>query len=273
MKDIELQSERKAFETWYEDYCMPVEADWFRRSVDNENEYHHVVTADAWAAWQARAAIEADRAKRVPDGWKLVPIEPTASMLHCLVYSSHPFDDDYGKALQREQRLRKDQSPEQYLEFIPYKSEFERMAGQYSRMLSASPAYAPAQKPEMLESVSVDDNSPSDLDYLPDGPEVDGFEPLEPVQQKADCGYDQGSCECMAAVQEILDSKDKGEGVSNEPWESLRRRLITLVAQQNPKPMTDEEREQKIMSKWRGRNWTVSNIIEAVEQHHGIRKD
>lgn len=55
MKDIELQAERKAFEAWYEAYCMPSEADWFRRDVDDESEYHHAITSDAWAAWQARA--------------------------------------------------------------------------------------------------------------------------------------------------------------------------------------------------------------------------
>lgn len=58
MNETELQAERKAFEAWYEAYCMPSEADWFRRDADDENEYHHAITADAWAAWQARA-IEA----------------------------------------------------------------------------------------------------------------------------------------------------------------------------------------------------------------------
>jgi hypothetical protein len=28
----------------------------------------------------ARAAVEADRAQRVPDGWRLVPVEPTEAM-------------------------------------------------------------------------------------------------------------------------------------------------------------------------------------------------
>lgn len=69
--DQEAMNEREAFEAWYEAYCMPSEADWFRLDADDENEYHHAITADAWAAWQARAAIEADRAQRVPDGWKL----------------------------------------------------------------------------------------------------------------------------------------------------------------------------------------------------------
>lgn len=33
------------------------------------------------AAWNRRAAIEADRAQRVPDGWKLVPVDPVRSMV------------------------------------------------------------------------------------------------------------------------------------------------------------------------------------------------
>lgn len=58
--------------------------------------------------------------------------------------------------------------------------------------------------------------------------------------------YDQGSAECMAAVQQILDGKDRGDGVANEPWESIRRRLISLVApapaQQEPSPIKAEHK-------------------------------
>lgn len=38
----------------------------------------------------------------------------------------------------------------------------------------------------------------------------------------------------MSAVLEILDGRDKGEGVSPEPWESVRRRLISVVAAASP---------------------------------------
>lgn len=44
--------------------------------------------------------------------------------------------------------------------------------------------------------------------------------------------YDQASMECLAAVTEILDGKKfSGAGVANEPWETVRRRLINLVAE------------------------------------------
>lgn len=41
--------------------------------------------------------------------------------------------------------------------------------------------------------------------------------------------YDQGCAESMCAVERILSGKDTGEGVCNEPWQSLRMRLIALV--------------------------------------------
>jgi hypothetical protein len=42
--------------------------------------------------------------------------------------------------------------------------------------------------------------------------------------------YDQGCGEMMDALRRILDGKDSGAGVANEPWESLRRRVLALVA-------------------------------------------
>lgn len=41
--------------------------------------------------------------------------------------------------------------------------------------------------------------------------------------------YDEGCAQMMAALKNVLDGKDKGEGACNEPWESLRRRVVTLV--------------------------------------------
>jgi hypothetical protein len=38
------------------------------------------------------------------------------------------------------------------------------------------------------------------------------------------------------------------------------------------KPLKDEQRE-KIAKEWRGRNWTMGDIIDAVEAAHGITKD
>jgi hypothetical protein len=38
-----------------------------------------------------------------------------------------------------------------------------------------------------------------------------------------------------------------------------------------PVPLTDEQREE-IAKGWRGRNWTVGDIIDAIEAAHGITK-
>lgn len=79
MKDIELQAERKAFEAWWDK----------DEGIDNAGPW----TPDSpiqfgWAAW--RAAIEADRAQRVPDGILASTIEPRPL--------SYPLDD-YHKAI------------------------------------------------------------------------------------------------------------------------------------------------------------------------------
>ena len=38
-----------------------------------------------------------------------------------------------------------------------------------------------------------------------------------------------------------------------------------------PVPLTDEQREE-IAKGWRGRNWTLGDIIDATEAAHGITK-
>jgi hypothetical protein len=43
--------------------------------------------------------------------------------------------------------------------------------------------------------------------------------------------YDYGCAGANAAILAILDGKDTGAGVSNGPWESIRRRLLALVRQ------------------------------------------
>jgi len=46
--------------------------------------------------------------------------------------------------------------------------------------------------------------------------------------------------------------------------------LYTIPPQR--KPLTDEQREE-IAKGWRGRNWTVGDIIDAVEAAHGIKEN
>jgi hypothetical protein len=42
-------------------------------------------------------------------------------------------------------------------------------------------------------------------------------------------GYMAATYVTCQKVQNILDGKDDGRGIANEPWESLRRKLLELV--------------------------------------------
>ncbi|CAB4139132.1 Domain of unknown function DUF551 [uncultured Caudovirales phage] len=83
---MDEQQERSAFERWYEGHCLPGEADWFRRDPDEPDEYKHGHTSEAWAGWQARAALAAN----VPAGFVLVPVEPTPGMVDSGREFDHP---------------------------------------------------------------------------------------------------------------------------------------------------------------------------------------
>lgn len=94
------------------------------------------MTADLWACWQAAQPVavpdwQIDRARAfVPDGWALVPLEPTPEMLGCIVHRKYPEDWDAGKLLQARQRGDGR---------VPFKTEYEIAVGQYERMLAAAP--------------------------------------------------------------------------------------------------------------------------------------
>ena len=57
------EAKREAFERAYEAYCMPAEADWFRREDDDPDDYYHATTHDAWWAWQAALQWQAEQQK------------------------------------------------------------------------------------------------------------------------------------------------------------------------------------------------------------------
>jgi len=52
---------------------------------------------------------------------------------------------------------------------------------------------------------------------------------LEGMNADELAAYDYGCAGMNAALQRILDGKDDGSGMSNEPWETLRRRVLALV--------------------------------------------
>lgn len=72
MKDIELPPLPEP------DICRYVVTVW-RDGVECEIDNGPRYTVEQMQSY-ARAAVEADRAQRVPDGWKLVPVEPTEAM-------------------------------------------------------------------------------------------------------------------------------------------------------------------------------------------------
>jgi hypothetical protein len=57
---------------------------------------------------------------------------------------------------------------------------------------------------------------------------------LEGMNQRELDAYDYGSSSFMAAMIRVLDGKDDGHGIANEPWESVRRRVLALMANQKP---------------------------------------
>lgn len=67
------KTERERFEAWARN-----ERD-FPLSRTRDGHYRVDATGDAWAAWQARAALDTGA---VPEGWKIVPVEPVEAWVH-----------------------------------------------------------------------------------------------------------------------------------------------------------------------------------------------
>ena len=54
-------------------------------------------------------------------------------------------------------------------------------------------------------------------------------------------------------------------------WEAVNMLGPLYTTPPQLKPLTDEQREE-IARGWRGRNWTVGDIIDAIEAAHGIKE-
>jgi hypothetical protein len=65
------------------------------------------------------------------------------------------------------------------------------------------------------------------LKALADNPEFDGIENANPAWWR---GHEHTTIVFCKKVNEILDGKDDGKGVSNPPWEPTRRRLLAIQA-------------------------------------------
>lgn len=73
-----MTDERKAFEKWLADTAqMPSHM----RNGYSAADVEQAENDAAWEAWKARALLEpTPLAASIPQGWRLVPVEPTASM-------------------------------------------------------------------------------------------------------------------------------------------------------------------------------------------------
>lgn len=69
-------TERERFESWARQRWVHHED--FDQRIKAPSKYNNYEVQAAWEAWQERAA---QPAPSVPEGWKLVPIEPTPGMM------------------------------------------------------------------------------------------------------------------------------------------------------------------------------------------------
>lgn len=67
----------------------------------------------------------------------------------------------------------------------------------------------------------------AECEKLRDDPEADCTDAAHPAWWR---GHEHTAYSMCQLINEILDGKDDGRGVANEPWESTRRRLIQLAA-------------------------------------------
>lgn len=93
---VGVVDERDEFEAWRADnFCGGIER--LKKCSNAPDVYYYTAEQEAWRAWQARASLNPCRAQAVPDGYVLVPVEPTEIMQDagCAVMPTvncHPYD-------------------------------------------------------------------------------------------------------------------------------------------------------------------------------------
>jgi len=81
-----VEAERLAFEAWMEGHCWALGATWNGSAYVSDMEEGcsvdpaAMMTRMLWAAWRDRAALVAHDVASVPDGFVMVPAEPTDAM-------------------------------------------------------------------------------------------------------------------------------------------------------------------------------------------------
>lgn len=87
---------------------------------------------------------------------------------------------------------------------------------------------------------------------------------LEGMNADELAAYDYGCAGANAAILSILDGKDTGAGVSNEPWESVRRRLLALV--RRPAASIEPDMQHPKIQALLGSNARQNIELQLVEQ-------
>lgn len=92
----------------------------------------------------------------------------------------------------------------------------------------------------------------ADLDGYLEVPEPRSYQPrwicLDGMNRDELAAYDYGATSAEQAVKRILDGQDKGDGCSNEPWETLRQRLLTLVVERHQHALNLAKAEKLLMN-------------------------
>ena len=96
----------------------------------------------------------------------------------------------------------------------------------------------------------------------------------EPVAFEMDWpDYHAEAMGCGLEDRNITDRYEAMQYGWDEAIERIAERLpeAFYITPPQRKPLTDEQREE-IAKGWRGRNWTVGDIIDAIEAAHGIKE-
>lgn len=93
-----VADERAAFEAWYSEHYYEGDESCTRQWLFREpcGNYRHEHASRDWRTWQARARLNPCRAKAVPDGYVMVPVNSTEAIrdaINLLCDDSSAFDD------------------------------------------------------------------------------------------------------------------------------------------------------------------------------------
>lgn len=226
-------NEREAFEAWWPDQLY-----------DGHGLYR-APAQYAWSGWKARAAVEADRAQRVPDGWALVPIEPDDALMRPF-YACPP--DELSLAWRA----------------------MHMVAAKKSRGLASTPA--PAQRePSEATIAQIDREIEAMLTQVESGsfPELP-TRTLELAREVA---------KLIVAKHQEPPQQERGPMTNEIEYQERIFRLEVALKKslEDRHPMTETQRRALIaragdLTDGLNQDDFADEIVKAVERHHGIKE-